>query len=279
MESCNLGYVKLDLASVYSSYKLSNHEAGCYAPNHKHRDKDESLYMLYAKVNQLFDELKEQFPDLYIDCTFEQYGEIYGIDYNLVQHADGDWLSNIEQEPPYGPLYMRQLNFERARVIPASTMLIGNLKINSENSELSFQSLMGATCLMLGDPRLISEEKAAWFKQWSGWAKKMQEKYNYMQFYQTSDVFTRPEINGWDGFARINPEKGGLLCFYRNNSPEAERIFPIVWVDDNASYKVYSSLSKDLIGEYSGKELKTSGLKVNISERNSAEIWEIEKVN
>lgn len=278
VETCNLGYVKLDLASAYSSYKLNNYEAGCYAKNHNHTDKDESLYMLYSKVNQLFDELKQQFPDLYIDCTFEQYGEIYGIDYNLIQHADGDWLSNIETEPPYGALYMRQLNFERARVVPASTMLIGNLKMNWENSELCYQSLMGATCLMLGDPRLMSDEKIAWFKRWSDWTKKMQYKYNYTQFYQTSDVFTRPEINGWDGCARINPEKGGLLCFYRNNSPEAERVFPIVWVDENSSYKIYSLLSKDLIGEFSGKELKNSGLKISIAERNSAEVWEIERV-
>ena len=277
VKSCNLGYVKLDLASVYSAYKLNHYEAGCYAKNHHHHDKDESLYQLYLKVNQLFDELHKLFPDLYIDCTFEQYGEIYGIDYNLIQHADGDWLSNIEQEPPYGALYMRQLNYERGRIIPASTMLIGNLKINSENSELSFQSLMSATSMMLGDPRLMSDEKIASFKKWSDWIKEMQDKYNFMQFYQTSDVFTRPEISGWDGCARINSEKGGLLFFYRNNSPESERVFPIVWIDENSTYRIYSSLTKELIGEFSGKNLRDEGLKVNIPERNRAEILEIEK--
>ena len=106
----------------------------------------------------------------------------------------------------------------------------------------------------------------------------MQRKYNYTQYYQTSDIFSRPEINGWDGCARINPEKGGLLFFFRNNSPEQERVFPIVWLDDNSKYRIYSSLSKNLIGEFSGNELKTKGMKVTIAESNSANIMEIEKV-
>lgn len=165
-----------------------------------------------------------------------------------------------------------------ARVVPASTMLIGNMQMNWENSELCFQSLMSATCMMLGDSRELNNEKLVWFKQWSDWAKQMQNKYNYTQYYQTSDVFTRPEINGWDGCARINPEKGGLLFFYRNNSLEQERVFPIVWLDDDSQYRIYSSLSEDFLGEFSGKELKTKGLKVTIAQPNSANILEIEKV-
>lgn len=278
VETCRLGYVKLDLASVYSSYKLNSREAGCYASNHTHTDRDESLFILYSKVNQLFDELKQKFPDLYIDCTFEQYGEIYGIDYSLIKHADGDWLSNIEMEPPYGALYLRQLAYERARVVPSSTMLIGNMQMNWDNSELCFQSLMSATCMMLGDLRELSDSRIAWYRKWSDWAKEMQDKYKYTHYYQVSDVFSRPEINGWDGCARINPARGGLLMFYRNNSPEKERVFPIVWVDPFARYRIYSPLSENLIGEFSGEELRTSGLHVLIPDPNSAKILEIKKV-
>ncbi len=277
IETNRISYIKLDLAAAYSSYKLNNFEVGCYATNHEHKDKDESIYMLYSKIYQLCDELKLKFPDLYIDITFELYGRIYGIDYSLIQHADGDWLSNVADLPPYGSLYVRKLCYERARILPPSTLLIGNMQMNWKNSELCFQSLLGSTAMMLGDPRKLSPEKIKWFKTWSDWAKKMEEKYGYRRFYQTSDVFTMPEISGWDGCARINPDKGGILCFYRNESPESTRTFPIKWVDAKAQYKVYSSLSQNIIGIFSGETLINKGLKVEIPIRNSAEIFEIEK--
>ncbi|MEI6053405.1 MAG: alpha-galactosidase, partial [Opitutaceae bacterium] len=177
IESNHIGYLKLDLASAHSAYKLNNYEVGCYASGHGHHDHAESLYVLITKTYQLIDELKARFPDLYVDCTFELFGKIYGTDYFLVQHADGDWLSNIEEKPPYGPLYLRQLSYERARVIPPSTLLIGNMQMNWDDSELCFQSLLGAAPLMLGDPRGLSEPKIAWFRQWSDWFRKMESKY------------------------------------------------------------------------------------------------------
>jgi alpha-galactosidase len=280
VETCHLGYVKLDLAAVYSAYKLNYEEVGDYTTaNRNHKSKNESIYLLYSRIYQLIDELKAKFPGLYIDCTYELYGKVFGVDYSLIQHADGDWLSNIMEEVPEGSLYMRQLCFERARVIPPSTMLIGNLKMEEARSDLNFQSLLSATPMMLGDPRKLTEERIKWFKEWSDWAREMEKKYNYTRFYQTSDIFVKPELHGWDGCARINTEKGGgILCFYRNESSEKSRIFPIIWVDENSEYKISSATSKKTVGIFSGKTLKYEGLKVEIPGRNSSEIMEIEKV-
>jgi alpha-galactosidase len=281
VETCHIGYVKLDLASVYSSYKLNADEIGDYSSTNRiHKNKNESIYLLYNRTYQLMDELKAKFPDLYIDCTFELYGEIYGIDYSLIQHADGDWLSNIQGISPEGAIYMRKLCYERARVVPASALLIGNLRMEADISELNFLSLLSATPMMLGDPRTLTDQKIKWFKEWSDWAKEMEKKYNYTQFYQTSDVFSAPQKNGWDGCARINREKGGgILCFYRNISPESKRTFPIIWVDENQKYQIYSPLLKKVIGIYTGKQLKEQGITVDIKDENNAEILGIEKIN
>lgn len=193
-------------------------------------------------------------------------------------YADGDWLSNILEPVPDGNLYMRKLCFERARVVPASSLLIGNLSMDANRSEQNFLSLLSATPMMLGDPRKMTEEKIAWFKQWSGWAKEMERKYNYTRYYQTSDIFSAPQKHGWDGCARINTEKGGgILCFYRNSSPESKRTFPIIWVEDNLTYSIFSPALKKVIGTFTGKELKNNGLTVEIKEQNSAEIFGIEK--
>lgn len=280
VETCRMGYLKLDLAAVYSSYKLNYDEIGDYSTtNGTQKSKNESIYLLYSRIYQLMDELKAKFPDLYIDCTFELYGKIYGIDYSLIQHADGDWLSNIEKPVPDGNMYMRKLCYERARVVPASTLLIGNLRVGEQRSEQNFLSLLSATPIMLGDPRKMSEEQIVWFKYWSDWARKMEKKYNYTKFYQTSDVFTAPQKSGWDGCARINTEKGGgILCFYRNNSPESKRTFPIIWVEENQTYSIFSPALKKVIGTFTGKQLKNEGLTVEIKDINTAEVFGIERI-
>jgi len=279
VQTCNIEYLKLDLAAVYSSYKLNNYEVGDYASNRLHKDKDESIYMMYQKIYQLIDELKMKFPNLYVDCTFELYGEIYGIDYSLIQHADGDWLSNIGDSTSKGSLYMRQLCYDRARIVPASTMLIGNMQMNWGNSKLCYESLLSSSVIMLGDPRKISAEKLQWFKKRSLEIRRLENKYHFSRYYQTSNVFSRPENYGWDGCSRFNKEaNGGLLCFYRNNSPESKRRFQLPWVNSESNYNIKSISQNKSIGIIKGADLKSKGLEVYIESENSSNIFSIEAV-
>ena len=92
-----LEYFKLDFAVVTSAYTYDHTESGCYSTNHPgHKDHNESLYTNYERLWQLFDELHAAKPDLFIDCTFETMGGTQLIDYALLKHAEGDWLSNFE---------------------------------------------------------------------------------------------------------------------------------------------------------------------------------------
>jgi len=221
----------------------------------------------------LFDELKKRHPDLYIDCTFELWGHYHLIDYALIEHADGDWLSNIRYKPPKGPLTIRQLGFDRARVIPASTMMIGNLQMQHPNAKLSFLSLASYTPVMLGNPRKLTDQQKAWFRQWHRKLRDLQDEYQIFEYYQTSDSFVRPTLSGWDGCARFNKQKqGGILCFYRNESPEASRIFQIPWIDQEKNYVIECLETEKKLGEFTGTQLISNGLNVQIPQQNCAKI-------
>ena len=92
----NLSYVKLDLSVVTSAYSTEINKAGCSAKDHPfHKDREESLIVIYERLFELFDELHQEAPDLYIDCTFETAGKLQLIDYAFCQHAEGNWLTNI----------------------------------------------------------------------------------------------------------------------------------------------------------------------------------------
>ncbi|MEI8291254.1 MAG: alpha-galactosidase, partial [Verrucomicrobiota bacterium] len=100
-----LEYLKLDFAVVTSPYVFDPTKSGCYATDHiAHQDHAESLYINYEPLWKLFDELHQLNPDLFIDCTFETMGGLQLIDYAMLKHAEGDWLSNFNEPDEKGDL-------------------------------------------------------------------------------------------------------------------------------------------------------------------------------
>lgn len=274
VQQYKIEWLMLDLSSVASAYVLDKTHAGCYAKGHQHKDRDESLYMIYERMMSLFDRLKARFPGLYIDCTFELWGAYHVIDYALIEHADGDWMSNIDS-----PMLMRQLRYDRGRVVPPSPMLIGNLRTDWEDAKFSYDSLVSSTVVMLGDLRKLTPEQTMWLKKRTAWLTDLEDKYQYSHFYQTGSVFARPTVSGWDGCARFNPLKdGGIVCLYRNDSPEASRTFALPWVNPGSRYRVHSARQDRDIGDFSGADLQRNGLTVSIPSRQEADILSLEPI-
>jgi hypothetical protein len=60
-----LKYIKIDLAMITGAYRFDQENFGCFATNHPHKDREESLLMIYQRTWQLFDELHEASPELY----------------------------------------------------------------------------------------------------------------------------------------------------------------------------------------------------------------------
>jgi len=275
-----LPYVKFDLSIANSAYVHDPERTGDYEPNDLklYKDRASSYWVIYERMIELMDDLHREFPELLIDCTFEVWGRYNIADYALIQHGDFDWLTNFEQEPPVGPISIRQMNFDRSRVIPTSTLLIGNQSVNFSNYKYVYFSLASSTPVFVGDPRKLLPQQQLFYRKWNSYLKQMEEKYQYSRYFQLYDVFDRPTDNNWDGCYRINTEKqGGLMFFYRNNSPDTKRSFKIPCLDSTSRYRIYSFENNKTFGVFSGKYLMEKGIPVTIPAIYTALVLSIEK--
>ncbi len=153
-----LEYLKLDFAVVSSAYVFDKDNSGCYSTEHAHhKDHSESFYANYESVWKLFDELHAAKPNLFIDCTFETMGGLQLIDYAMLKHAEGNWLSNFDGDVgDKTGLRVRNMAWWRSPAIPATALVIGNPEMQDPAWEMHIKSIAGALPIMLGDPRKLS---------------------------------------------------------------------------------------------------------------------------
>jgi alpha-galactosidase len=273
-----LEYAKLDFAIVTSAYRYDPEISGCHATGHPwHRDRLESHLALYRRAWKLFDELHQEAPGLFIDCTFETMGAMQLIDYDMCKHAEGNWLSNFEEPGALGALRVRHMAWWRSPAIPAGSMVIGNLAINDPEVELYLKSLAGVFPIMLGDPRKVPVEKMDRLMQWSGWLKSMQNRHNYMMFRQDLPGFGEPQEGSWDGFQRINTDigSGGIVGVFRHGSGEKQRQVFINYLDPEREYEVLYGPGEKLIGAWSGRELQEQGFPIVLEKKYDGMLFEI----
>jgi len=276
-----LTYTKLDFATVTSAYSYDPAIAGCYAEDHAgHHDQAESFISNYRGLFGLFDELQEEAPDLFIDCTFETLGKLHMADYAFLKHAEGNWLSNIEEAPPSGALRVRHLAWQRTPIIPASTLVVGNLRLDSPELEFDFFSLLGTFPIMLGDIREVPASSREWLKGWSDWMEEMQQKYDYLSYRQDLVGFGEPAEGRWDGWQRINTEnlEGGIVGVFRQGAVESSRTLTVQGLDDEAEYAVIDADQGDTIGAFSGNELAAKGFRVEMQRLYQGKIFEVSRV-
>lgn len=282
IESCKLEYVKLDFAVSTSAYITDKEVSGDYTPRDGkfgYKDQASSYWSNYQSTIHLFEILKNKYPELIIDCTFEAWGKFHLIDYSLIQHADVDWLTNYEYPAPQGPISIRQINAERSKVMPVQTMMVGNQLMDSPMYQFTYQSLASGVQLMCGDPRNLSKDQKKWYNDWSSWYKDMDKKYQYTRYYYRSDVFEHPSLTNWDGAYRFNPEKGGgVLFFYRNGSLNQSFTFPVNVVAKEKKYRIYEPCGGKNWGIYTGENLINKGLNITIANQNDYKVLGIEEV-
>ncbi len=276
----SLSYIKLDLAIANSAYILDYDRKGDYGFEGKtYRDHESSYYAIYERALQLFDELHAAYPQLLIDCTYEVWGEYYVNDFALLEHADYDWLTNYNDKAPIGPINIRQMSYDRTRVIPAATSLIGNQFMNSPYSKYTYLSLASSKPIFVGDPRKLSVDLKLWFAKWNSWFKMMDQKYQFIRFTQTSDIFPRATLTNWDGCYKFNKEKqGGVLFFYRNGSLEKTRTFNMPLADSATMYKLTDPETGKTFGKILGKTLLEKGITITIPNQFEAKVLGIEKI-
>ncbi len=274
-----LEYVKADFAIVTGAYSLNKSRSGCHATDHPyHKDHEESYLALYRKAWELFDELHEEAPDLFIDCTFETMGSFHLIDYDMCKHAEGNWLSNFLDPPPTGSLRVRDLAWRRSPVIPATTLVIGNQHIDHQKSLLSFMSLAGSLPIMLGDPRNLNRQEREEFMQWAEWLKSCQQKHDFMMFRQDLSGFGQPMEGVWDGFQRINTEtkSGGIVGVFKQNARENSRKVFVQGLDATKTYEILESPNDKIIAQMRGNDLVTKGFNVVLERNYDGNLYQIQ---
>jgi alpha-galactosidase len=277
-----LAYIKLDLAIETSAYVYDDRRTGCYATDHPyHRDHAESYSVIYERCMQLFDELHREAPDLFIDCTFETAGKLQLMDYGIAAHAEGNWLSNVGQANPTGPLRIRNLAWGRTPALPATSLVIGNLCMDGKYHELGFKSLTGSLPIMLGDPRRLTVEEKQRYKSWSEWLKTLEKRHAFMSFRQDLPGFGEPAEGCWDGFCRLNTDtgSGGLVGVFRHGAAETSRTVTLPWLDADKTYLVKQGFEGKIIATLSGNELSEKGFHITLDKKYDGELFEIIEKN
>jgi alpha-galactosidase len=273
-----LEYMKLDFAVVTSAYIFDKERSGCYATDHPgHKDHSESLYTNYQQTWTLLDELHAVKPNLFIDCTFEAMGGLQLIDYALLKHAEGDWLSNFN-----GPtseqtdLRVRNMAWWRSPAIPSTALVIGNPEMQDKNWDMHIKSLAGTLPIMLGDPRKLTADDLKKYRGYADWLQLMEKRYGMMSYRQDLANFGEPMEGSWDGFQRINTDtkNGGIIGIFRHGAIETSRIITINYLYPSKVYEV-KSMDGKLIFSATGQQLKEKGFKVNLQGLYSGELYEV----
>ena len=277
----DLKFLKLDLTVLTSAYLIDPARSGCYATNHPaHKDRTESFIIIYKRVFELFDELHNAAPDLYIDCTFETEGKLQLIDYAFLKHAEANWLTNISEPYPVGAYRVRDLTWWKSPAVPASSLIIGNLTMDNPDFINELKTLIGSFPIVLGDPRKLSKEKRAAIKQWGDWMLTMQNKYNYDLYRQDLPGFSEPVEGGWDGWSRINNDtkSGGIVGIFRQGSLDDTRIISIPGLIKNKQYNIKLAPANKVIAKMSGDDLERKGFKVKMDHAFDGKLYEIEMI-
>jgi len=277
-----LEYVKLDFAVVSSAYVFDTERSGCYAEDHPgHQDHAESLLTNYQRVWDLFDELHAHKPDLFIDCTFETMGGLQLIDYAMLQHAEGNWLSNFEGTSGEKTAFrVRHMAWWRSPAIPATALVIGNPQMQDPHWELHVKSIAGALPIMLGDPRALADNDLKLYRKYADWLQVMEDKHQVMSFRQDLMGFGEPMEGYWDGFQRINTDSqsGGIVGIFRQGSLDEHRTVRLKYLNPEWIYQI-KNISGETIIEISGKDLETVGFRVNLEKDYDGELFEVRMID
>lgn len=274
-----LEYLKLDFTVVTSPYRFDPKLSGSYNTNAPgHRDHHESLYTNYEAVWKLFDELHEAKPNLFIDCTFETLGGLQLIDYAMLKHAEGNWLSNFGGPEAKVDLRVRNMAWWRSPAMPATALVIGNPEMQDTAWDLHIKSLAGALPIMLGDPRKLAASDLNKYRSYADWLQLMENKYQIMAYRQDLPGFGEPMEGMWDGFQRINTDSktGGIIGVFRHGSLEQKRLVTVNYLNPTTSYTI-KKMDGTIVTTQTGEELATLGFYVALHKKYDGELFEISK--
>jgi alpha-galactosidase len=249
IEQFHLGYVKLDLTTVFNAY---GEAPGCWAKGHYHDNWAESLNLIYEGISHVTRKVYEKHPDVLLDLTFELWGQKHIIDAGLLAAGDLDWLSNVDDGSPdsAGPLQARQLLYQRAASMPAECMLIGNLHAEQVTIQERFATAIGSAPLLLGDLLKLTVEDRQWYREKIAWFKNLRKTTMISESFFPLGSWMQTTPAAWDGFARLARGGSGVIALFRNKSKSADALVMLPQMPDG-SYKLRSVITGKVLGVHS----------------------------
>jgi len=221
-----LDYIKLDLTTVFNTY---GEQPGCFEKRAEYETPEESNGRIYEALGVIARTLQQRFPNLLIDYSFEMWGEKHIVDYGLLHVADLDWISNVADQTPEsaGPLAARMLLYQRALVIPAESILIGNLQAEIGSWQEHVATAMASGPLFLGDLRKQSAGDAQHMQDWISRYTRLRAAVRLTDSFFPLGSWQQPRADQWDGFARLSRTGEGLIVLFRNESDAPSATFMI----------------------------------------------------
>lgn len=272
IERFHLGYVKLDLTTVFNAY---GEAPGCWAHGHYHGNWAESLNLIYEGISYVTAKIYEKHPDVLLDLTFELWGQKHIIDAGLLAAGDLDWMSNVDDNTPEsaGPRQARQLLYQRAASMPAECMLIGNLHAEQSTIQERFATAIGSAPLLLGDLRKLSAEDRQWYREKIAWFKKLRRTTSISESFFPLGHWQQTTPAAWDGFARVSRRGSGVLCLFRNKAESAEATVELTQLPEGR-YHLRSVISGKELGVFTRSDWQR-GIRMIFPDTASIEIFEI----
>ncbi len=275
IEQYHLGYVKLDLTTIFNAYGES---PGCWAKGHFHATWAESLGRIYEGIQYITQKVYARHPDVLLDLTFELWGQKHLIDAGLLTTGDLDWMSNVDDRTAEsaGPIQARTLLYQRAMGMPVDAMLIGNLHAELPSREEAFATAIGSSPLLLGDLRKLTSEDQEWYREKIGWFKELRRKTQINESFFPLGRWNQPSSGDWDGFARLSRDGAGVIALFKNKSQanSADVTLPLL---PAGRFKIRSVITGKDIGVVTSDEM-ARGVAVSFPEGKAVEIVEMNTI-
>ncbi len=251
-------YFKLDFSSVCSPYGMMPY--GCHSTQHAyHRDYSDSIIAQYRSMKYFRERLKEQYPELIIDFSFEAFGteapSIAALQFSELHHITN---LNTMQPQVMNALKIRHTLYNFSTMLPVERLLGSLIGVEGRYGVENFLSTFIGAPLAAGDLRTLatadSREIAAVAKVW----RQLNKEAVLTEFYRLRG---RRDIadHDWDGFARYNVNGNGILFIFKNFCRGNEIILELRFAEQPLTF---SDTAGNELGRYSAAELK-AGIKVD----------------